>query len=43
LRTTREIDVAVNGEVEKLLGLAAELQGADEDVRVSDDALHKRA
>jgi len=37
-----QLDLAVNGEVEKLLGLASELQGADENVRVSDDPLHDR-
>lgn len=34
-----KIDLTFNGEVEKLLRLASELQCADEDVGVSDDAL----
>lgn len=35
-----KIDLAVGGEVEKVHRLASELHGADEDVGVSDDALH---
>lgn len=35
-----EIDLAVGGEVEKVLRLASELHCADENVGVSDDPLH---
>lgn len=37
-----KVDLTVNGEVEKHFRLASELQCADEDVGVSDDALHER-
>ncbi len=37
-----QVDLTVGGEVEKLFRLASELQCADKDVGVSDDALHER-
>ncbi len=37
-----KVDLTIGGEVEKLFRLASELQCADKNVRVSDDALHER-
>ena len=37
-----KVDLTIGGEVEKLFWLASELQCADEDVGVSDDARHER-
>jgi len=37
-----KVDLAIGGEVEELSRLASELQCADKDVGVSDDALHER-
>ena len=37
-----EVDLTIGGEVEEVSRLASELQCADQDVGVSDDALHER-
>ena len=37
-----EVDLAIDSKIEELFRLASELQCADEDVGVSDDALHER-
>ena len=37
-----KVDLTIGGEVEEVFRLASELQCADKDVGVSDDALHER-
>jgi hypothetical protein len=38
----RKVDVTVESQVEKLLRLPSELDGAYHDIRIRDDALHER-